>query len=96
MLGDGIGVKGEKGEGDNGEGEALLVLRWLLSLPLLSSPLSPSFNSVIVQKRCSHYLAVSSLRVYQRGGHIFYLPSEQLVSVISPEMLRNPLRHAVS
>lgn len=41
---DGMGVKGEKGEGDNGEGEALLVLRWLLSLPQLSSPLSPSFN----------------------------------------------------
>lgn len=39
-----MGVKGEKGEGDNGEGEALLVFRWLLSLPRLSSPLSPSFN----------------------------------------------------
>lgn len=63
-----MGLKGEKGEGDNGEGEALLVFRWLLSLPRLSSPLSPS--SVIVQKRCSHYLAVSSLRVYQRSSHI--------------------------
>lgn len=39
-----MGVKGEKGEGDNGEGEALLGFRWLLSLPQLSSPLSPSFN----------------------------------------------------
>lgn len=38
------GGEGGKGEGDNGEGEALLVLRWLLSLPRLSSPLSPSFN----------------------------------------------------
>lgn len=65
---------GKGGEGDNGEGEALLVLRWLLSLPQLSSPLSPSFNCVNVQKRCSHYLAVSSLRVYQRGGHIIFPP----------------------
>lgn len=38
------GGEGGKGEGDNGEGEALLVLRWLLSLPRQSSPLSPSFN----------------------------------------------------
>lgn len=44
LLGDGIGAKGERGEGDNGEGEAPLVFRWLLSLPRLSSPLSPSFN----------------------------------------------------
>lgn len=27
-------------------------------------------TSEIVQKRCSHYLAVSCLLVYQRGGHI--------------------------
>lgn len=66
------GEGGKRGEGDNGEGEALLVLKWLLSLPRLSSPLSPSFNCVIVQKRCSHYLAVSSIGVYQRGGHIFF------------------------
>lgn len=31
-------MKGEKGEGD----KALLAFRWLLSLPRLSNPLSPS------------------------------------------------------
>lgn len=40
----GMGREGGKGGGGNGEGELLLVLMWLLSLPRLSSPLSPSFN----------------------------------------------------
>lgn len=38
LLGDGIGVKGKKGEGDNGEGEAFEVA----SVP--SSAVQPSFS----------------------------------------------------
>lgn len=36
--------EGERGEVDNSEGEDLLDFRCFLSLPWLSSPLSPSFN----------------------------------------------------
>lgn len=71
------GGEGGKGEKDNSEGEALLVLKWLLSLPQLSSPLILSFNSVTVPKRCSHYLALCPPFVYQRSDLIFYLPSAE-------------------
>lgn len=97
LTGNGIGVKGGKGGRGITVRKKLSFFLVVCSLPQMSSPLSPSFNFVSVHKTAfTLFGSASSLRVDQRGGHIF--PSSgRLVSGIrppTPEMLRNPLRVA--